>query len=73
MAGPSTYCMVSYQTFIDLAFAVAKAKGADYDGINDGAQSMRVFADLWNQNKTTLKSYTEQQARSWLQDQISVQ
>lgn len=59
--------MVSYQTFVKLAFDEAKAKGASFQGIDEGGDFMTDVATLWSQEKETYKQLTERQARSRLQ------
>jgi len=62
--------MVSYQTFVKLAFDEAKAKGASFQGIDEGGDFMTDVAAVWSQNKETYKQLTEQQTRSRLRDMV---
>lgn len=63
--------MVSYQTFVKLAFDEAKAKGASFDGIDQGGDFMTQVAAVWSQNKDEFKQFTERQARNRLSDMVS--
>lgn len=63
--------MVSYQKFVELAFDEAKAKGASFDGIDQGGDFMTQVAAVWSENKEELKQLTERQARNRLQDMVS--
>jgi len=63
--------MVSYQKFVELAFDEAKAKGASFDGIDQGGDFMSDVASVWSQNKEELKQLTEQQARNRLREMVS--
>lgn len=63
--------MVSYQKFVELAFDEAKAKGASFDGIDEGGDFMTDVAAVWSRNKSELKQLTQQQARKRLQEMVS--
>jgi len=63
--------MVSYQKFVELAFDEAKAKGASFDGIDQGGDFMSDVASVWSQNKEELKQLTEQQARNRLREMVT--
>ncbi len=63
--------MVSYQKFVELAFDEAKAKGASFDGIDEGGDFMAAVATVWSENKEELKQLTERQARNRLQEIVS--
>jgi len=62
--------MVSYQTFVKLAFDEAKAKGASFQGIDDGGDFMTQVAELWSKKKDEYKPLTERQVRTRLQKVI---
>jgi len=62
--------MVSYQTFVKLAFDVAKRKGGSFDGIEDGGSFMSDLGAVWSNEKETYKQLTEDQARSRLESMI---
>jgi len=63
--------MVSYQTFVKLAFDEAKAKGATFEGIDEGGDFMTDVATVWSQNKEQYKQLTEQQTRTRLKKLVS--
>lgn len=63
--------MVSYQTFVEIAFDEAKRKGATFNGIDEGGDFLTDVAEVWSRNKETFKQLTEQQARSRIQDMVS--
>lgn len=62
--------MVSYQTFVKLSFDEAKAKGAQFTGIDEGGDFMQDVAAVWQQNKETFKPLTEKQARSRIREMV---
>ena len=62
--------MVSYQVFTQLAFDVAKAKGASFSGIDEGGDFISQVAAVWQEDKESLKQMTERQARNYLQDRV---
>ena len=63
--------MVSYQKFTSIAFDVAKAKGAQFNGLGDGGTFVgNVVSVLWNQHRDELKGMTIQQARQFTQQHI---
>jgi len=62
--------MVSWQTFVRLAFDVAKAKGGTFDGIEEGGDFIEAVSVLWNENKESIKQMTERQARNYLQQRV---
>lgn len=62
--------MVSWQTFVRLAFEVAESKGIRFAGIQEGGSLMQDLGDYWSENKDTIKQWTEQQARNWLRDNL---
>lgn len=63
--------MVSWQTFVRLAFDVAEAKGGSFSGIDEGGDFIEGLSVLWNDNKENIKQMTERQARNYLQDRVS--
>jgi hypothetical protein len=62
--------MVSYQTFTQLAFDVAKAKGASFSGIDEGGDFITQVAAVWQQDTEKFRQMTERQARNYLQDRV---
>jgi len=62
--------MVSYQTFVKIAFDEAKAKGATFQGIDEGGDFMTDVAAVWSENKDTYKQLTEQQTRNRVRDLV---
>lgn len=62
--------MVSWQKFVQLAFGVARQKGARFDGIEDGGDFLSQLSMLWDRNKDRLKQMTEAQANQYLQERI---
>jgi len=63
--------MVSYQKFVELAFDEAKAKGATFDGIDEGGDFMTDVAAVWSENKEEFKQLTEQQTRNRISDMVT--
>lgn len=63
--------MVSYQTFVKLAFDEAKAKGAQFEGIDEGGDFITDVAALWQAEKETYKQLTERQARKRLKERVT--
>lgn len=63
--------MVSYTTFVRLAFDEVRRKGKTFDGIDDGGDFMEEVGAAWQQNKEELKQKTEQQTRNWLNERVS--
>ena len=63
--------MVSWQTFVELAFDEAKRKGATFDGIEDGGTFMEQVAAVWQSDKERYKQMTERQARNELSGMVS--
>jgi len=62
--------MVTWQTFVSLAFSEAKAKGAQFEGIDDGGDFLTQLSSVWDGDKERLKQMTERQARNYLQDRV---
>ena len=62
--------MVSWQTFVEIAFDVADDKGAQFAGITEGGAFMSELGDLWSQEKDRYIQMTEQQVRNELQDLV---
>jgi hypothetical protein len=69
---PSTYLtpMVTWQTFVEIAFDVADDKGAQFAGITEGGAFMSDLGDVWSNNKQQYKQMTEQQARNKLENLV---
>ena len=59
--------MVSWQTFVEIAFDVADDKGAEFAGITQGAAFMSDLGDLWSEEKEKYKQLTQQQTRRELE------
>lgn len=62
--------MVSWQTFVSIAFDTAKGKGAQFEGIDDGADFVTQLSEVWNSDKQRYKQMTERQIRNQLQDMV---
>jgi len=62
--------MVSWQTFVSIAFETAELKGGQFDGIEDGAGFMQDLAMVWQSDKEAYKQMTEAQARDILDDLV---
>lgn len=62
--------MVSWQTFVEIAFDVADDKGAQFAGITEGGAFMSDLGELWSQEKEHYIQMTEAQARSELEDLV---
>ena len=54
--------MVSYQRFTAICYEVAKRKGVQFSGIQDGADFTSQIAQYWNENKAEIKPMTVKQA-----------
>ena len=63
--------MVSWQTFVAIAFDEAKAKGATFDGIDEGGDFMEDVAAVWQDDKERYKQMTERQARNAISGMVS--
>jgi len=68
----STYSMpmVSWQTFVEIAFDVADDKGAQFAGITEGGAFMSDLGDLWSEEKEKYKQMTQQQTRRELEQVV---
>jgi len=62
--------MVSWQTFVEIAFDEAERQGAQFAGITEGGAFMSDLGDLWSEEKGRYIQMTEQQVRNELQDLI---
>lgn len=62
--------MVSWQTFVSIAFDTAEQKGAQFENIDEGGKFMSDLAMVWQQDKEQYKQMTEQQARDLLDDLV---
>lgn len=62
--------MVSWQSFVAIAFDVAEDKGIEFAGINDGASFMSDLGDLWSQEKQRYKQMTKQQTYNDLEEMV---
>lgn len=62
--------MVSWQTFVEIAFDVADDKGAQFAGITEGGAFMSDLGDVWSEEKQRYKQMTRQQARRELEQLV---
>lgn len=62
--------MVSWQTFVEIAFDVADDKGAQFAGITEGGAFMSDLGDVWSENKQEYKQMTQAQARNELESMV---
>jgi len=62
--------MVSWQTFVEIAFDVADDKGAQFAGITEGGAFMSDLGDLWSEEKEKYKQMTQQQTRRELEQVV---
>lgn len=62
--------MVSWQTFVEIAFDVAEDKGAQFAGITEGGAFMSDLGDLWSSEKEKYKQLTRQQTRRELEQVV---
>jgi len=60
--------MVTWQTFVEIGFDVAERKGAQFAGIDDGAEFMTALASVWRRDKDTYKQLTREQTRNKLKE-----
>jgi hypothetical protein len=63
--------MVSWQTFVSIAFDVAKGKGATFDGIDEGGDFLTQLSEVWNGDRQELKQMTERQAENYLNEIVT--
>ena len=63
--------MVSWQTFVKLAFDEAKRKGAQFQNIDEGGDFMEDVAAVWQEDKERYKQMTEKQARNAISGMVS--
>lgn len=57
--------MVAYQKFVSIVFDVARDRGRSIDSLSDSQQYLGVAAELWTENKATLRGMDEAEARRW--------
>jgi len=62
--------MVTWQTFVSIAFDTAKGKGAQFEGIDDGGDFLTQLSALWDRDKERLKQMTKRQADNYLDDRV---
>lgn len=66
--------MVSYQTWTSLVFEVAKAEGAQFESIADGAVVIGdVASPVWSERKEELKTATRSEARNIARQEVEVE
>ena len=63
--------MVTWQRFVAIAFDEANAKGATFDGIDEGGDFMKDVAAVWSADKQRYKQMTERQVRNVISDMVS--
>jgi len=63
--------MVTWQTFVSIAFETAKGKGATFDGIDEGGDFLTQLSGVWDEDKDRLRQMTERQAENYLKDIVS--
>jgi len=63
--------MVTWQTFVSLAFETAKGKGAQFEGIDEGGDFLTQLSRVWDEDKDRLRQMTERQAENYLSDIVS--
>jgi len=59
--------MVSWTTYVEIAFDVADDKGAQFAGITEGGAFMSDLGDVWQERKDEIKQMTREQARRELE------
>ena len=64
--------MVSWQTFVSIAFDIANTKGGEFDGIEDGSGFLSDLSMVWQQDKEQYKQMTKAQVRDVLDDLVEV-
>lgn len=62
--------MVSWQTFVSIAFDTAKGKGAQFEGIDDGGDFLTQLSEVWEADKERYIQMTERQVRNDLEDMV---
>jgi hypothetical protein len=62
--------MVSWQTYVEIAFDVADDKGAQFGGITEGGAFLSDLGDVWQMRKSEIKQMTRDQARRDLEDLV---
>jgi len=62
--------MVTWQTYVRLAFDVADEKGAEFENIEQGGEFMSDLAKLWQAQKEDIKPLTEARARQMLEEVV---
>lgn len=62
--------MVTYQKWTQIAFEVARSKGADTS--EEQTSIVSVAADVWNSRKADLSAATDAEARRIAREEISV-
>lgn len=64
--------MVSWQSFVGIAFDEAKAQGGSFDGIDEGGDFMEDVAAVWQDDKERYKQMTERQVRNAISDMVTI-
>jgi hypothetical protein len=62
--------MVSWQTFVSIAFETAEQKGAEFENIADGGAFLSDLSMVWQADKEKYKQMTESQVRNVLDDLV---
>ena len=62
--------MVTWQTFVSIAFETAEQKGAQFDNIDDGGAFLSDLSMVWQNDKDRYKQMTESQVRTVLDDLV---
>jgi len=62
--------MVSWQRFVSIGFDVAKGKGAQFEGIDQGGDFVEDLAMVWQDDKERYKQMTERQVRNALEGMV---
>ena len=62
--------MVSYQTFVKIAFDVAKGKDVQFDGIQDTGDFISQVGELWSSDKEKFKQMTEKQIENKMREVV---
>lgn len=60
--------MVKYQEFVSLVFEIARERGRTIDSLEDSQEFLGIAADLWSDNKETLKELTTPATKEWLKE-----
>lgn len=58
--------MVKYQEFVSLVFEIARERDRSIDTLEDSQKYLATAAELWSNNKQTVKNLSVAETKAWL-------